>query len=240
TIDALGNIFAKKANTKPGQQERRDFSTKIPTVIAMVDELAGDGTGAIFVNELAKWLQQQFIEPFEGTKSPFKVILIIADASLSNEIVLNSYLNSGNSAPDKVLISPTQGEAAFRVTGTDIKIGLKKHPVLHIMTNSYPASQLNIEYSIHLAPIAPKQIKVDLQQGIRQAIREQLEDKLLNNAYKEIKRGIKKGAEQLIFFAQDKAFLRQLKHKLIEGKDALYQNHEVEILDQSVPPNKLL
>ncbi|MBW4429501.1 MAG: helicase [Nostoc desertorum CM1-VF14] len=240
TIDALGNLFAKKANTKSGQQERRNFGTKIPTIIAMVDELAGDGTGAIFVNELTNWLQQQFIEPFEGSKSPFKVILIIADASLSNEIVLNSYLNSGNSAPDKVLISPTQGEAAFRVTGTDIKIGLKKYPVLHIMTNSYPASQLNIEYSIHLAPIAPKQIKVDLQQEIRQAIREQLEDKLLSNAYKEIKKGMKEGSEQLIFFAQDKAFLRQLKHKLIDGKDAIYQNYEVEILDQSVPPNKRL
>ncbi|MBE9199361.1 MULTISPECIES: helicase-related protein [unclassified Nodularia (in: cyanobacteria)] len=240
TIDALGNLFAKKAHTKPGQQERRNFAARIPTIIAMVDELAGDGAGALFVHKLADWLQQQFIEPFEGSQSPFKVILIIADASLSNEIVLNSYLNSGDSAPDKVLISPTQGEAPFRVTGTDIKIGLRKHPVLHIMTNSYPASQLNIEYSIRLSPITPKLIKTNIQQQIRQAIRATLDEELLNNAYKEIERGLKAGAEQLIFFAQDKAFLRQLKQKLIGGKNALCQNSEVEILDQSVPPNKRL
>ncbi|MDJ0796134.1 MAG: helicase-related protein [Calothrix sp. MO_167.B12] len=240
TIDALGKLFAKKANTKPGQQERRKFAARIPTIIAMVDELAGDGAGALFVHKLEEWLQQQFIQPFEGTQSPFKVVLILADASLSNEIVLNSYLNSGKSAPDKVLISPTQGELPFRVTGTDIKIGRKKHPVLHIMTNSYPASQLNIEYSIRLSPIT-QNIGIDgVQQGIRQAIREQLDEQLLNNAYVEIKRGLNQAAEQLILFAQDKAFLRELKQKLITGNNALCQNEEVAILDQSVPPNQRL
>jgi len=236
TIDALGNLFAKKANTKPGQQERRNFGARIPTIIAMVDELAGDSAGALFVHKLTEWLEQQFIEPFEGTQSPFKVVLIIADASLSNEIVLNSYLNSGNAAPDKVLISPTQGEEPFQVTGTNIKIGRKKYPVLHIMTNSYPASQLNIDYSIRLSPITPKLTTDGGQQGIRQAIREQLDEQLLNNAYLEIKKGLNQGAEQLIFFAQDKAFLRQLSQKLIDSKNAL--SDEVEILDQSVPPQK--
>ncbi|MDJ0621009.1 MAG: helicase-related protein [Calothrix sp. MO_192.B10] len=240
TIDALGKLFAKKANTKPGQQERRNFATRIPTIIAMVDELAGDGAGALFVHKLEEWLQQQFIQPFEGTQSPFKVVLILADASLSNEIVLNSYLNSGKSAPDKVLISPTQGEAPFRVTGTDIKIGRKKHPVLHIMTNSYPASQLKIEYSIRLSPITQNIGMDGVQQGIRQAIREQLDEQLLNNAYAEIKRGLNQAAEQLIFFAQDKAFLRELKQKLITGNNALCQKNEVAILDQSVPPNQRL
>ncbi|MDJ0678023.1 MAG: helicase-related protein, partial [Calothrix sp. MO_167.B42] len=240
TIDALGNLFTKKANTKPGQQERRNFAQRIPTIIVMVDELAGDGAGALFIHELEKWLRQQFIEPFEGTQSPFKVILILADASLSNEIVLNSYLNSGKSAPDKVLISPTHGDAPFRVTGTNIKIGLKKHPVLHIMTNSYPASRLNIEYSIRLSPITPQPAINGVEKGIRQTIREQLDQELLNNAYTEIKHGIKQGAEQLIFFAQDKAFLRELKQKLIAGKNAICNREEVAILDQSVPPNQRL
>jgi len=240
TIEALGNLFTKPANTKRGQQERHNFAQRIPTIIVMVDELAGDGAGALFIHELGRWLQQQFIEPFEGTQSPFKVVLILADASLSNEIVLNSYLNSGKSAPDKVLISPTHGNAPFRVTGTDIKIGLKKHPVLHIMTNSYPASQLNIEYSIRLSPITPQLGINGVEKGIRQTIREQLEQQLLNNAYAEIKNGINKGAEQLIFFAQDKAFLRELRQKLIAGQNPICQKEEVEIIDQSVPPNKRL
>ncbi|MEQ8467884.1 helicase-related protein [Coleofasciculus sp. E1-EBD-02] len=240
TVDALSHLFSKKADTKPGKNERQQFAARIPTIIAMVDELAGDGAGAPFVHKLADWLHQQFIEPFEGTQSPFKIVLIVADASLSNEIVLNSFLHSGDRAPDKVLISHSQGEAPFRMTGTYTKVGSKKHPILHIMTNSYPASELNIDYSIRLSPITPRLTSDGTKQSIRQAIREQLEDDLLINAYQEIQRGLKQGAEQLIFFAQDKAFLRQLREKLTIGADAICESEQVAVLDQSVPPHQRL
>ena len=93
TIDALSNLFAKNPQTRPGQSERLALSQRIPTVIVMVDELAGDGAGAPFAHKLSNWLHQQFIAPFEGTQSPFKVILIIADASLRDcqEISITSY-----------------------------------------------------------------------------------------------------------------------------------------------------
>ncbi|MFB2935569.1 helicase-related protein [Aerosakkonemataceae cyanobacterium BLCC-F154] len=240
TVEALSNLFKSRANTTPGKNERQKFGAKIPTIIAMVDELAGDGAGAPFVHKLAEWLHQQFIEPFEGTQSPFKVVLIVADASLSNEIVLNSFLNSGDRAPDKVFISQSRGEAPFRVTGTYTKVGLRKHPTLHVMTNSYPASELSIDYSIRLSPVTPGLTSDGKKQVIRQAIREQLEDKLLMNAYQEIQRGLKQGAEQLIFFAQNKAFLRQLGEKLTKGADALCQSEQVAVLDQSVPPHERL
>jgi hypothetical protein len=240
TVDALSNLFRKKAHTTLGKNERQTFAKQIPTIIVMVDELAGDGAGAPFVHKLASFLHQQFIEPFEGTQSPFKVVLIVADASLSNEIVLNSFLNSGNRAPDKVLISQSQGEAPFRVTGTYTKVGPTRHPTLHIMTNSYPASELSIDYSIRLSPITPELTSDGRKQEIRQAIREQLEDDLLTNAYQEIERGLEQGAQQLIFFAQDKAFLRQLQEKLTNGVDALLPSKQVEVLDQSVPPHQRL
>ncbi len=239
TIDALDNLFSKKADTKLGQRERLEFSQRIPTIIVMVDELAGDGAGALFIHKLAEWLHRQFIESFDDKKSPFKIILIMADASLSNEVVMNSYLAAKNKAPDKVLISASSGKKPFRVTGTDIKIGIGKYPTLHIMTNSYPASELNIEYSMRFSQVTPE-IKPDgIKQGIRQAIRQQLQTKLLDNAYKEIERGLKQGAEQLIFFAQDKVFLREL-YQLITVKNSLCQSDKVAILDQSVPPHQRL
>ncbi|HCF28705.1 MAG TPA: helicase [Cyanobacteria bacterium UBA11049] len=240
TIDALSNLFAKKPQTRQGQSERLALSQRIPTVIVMVDELAGDGAGAPFAHKLSDWLHQQFIAPFEGTQSPFKVILIIADASLSNEVVFNSYLNSGDRAPDKVLISRSQGEAPFRVTGTQTKVGLKKHPTLHIMTNSYPASELKIDYSIRLAPITPGLTSDSKKQTVRQAIREQMEDELLANAYQEIQGGLEGGSQQLIFFAQNKAFLRQLQEKLTTGADALLPKKQVAVLDQNVPSHQRL
>ncbi|MEH2420560.1 MAG: hypothetical protein V7K48_06320 [Nostoc sp.] len=128
-------------------------------------------------------MEQQFIKPFDTNPSPFKIVLILADASLSNEVVLDRFLNSGDRAPDKVLISQSRGEAPFRVTGTCTKIGLKKHPTLHVMTNSYPASQLSIDYSIRLSPIKPGQNSDGTEQTIRQAIREKSEEESLTNAY---------------------------------------------------------
>ena len=210
----------KKANTQAGKRERQTFARKIPTIIAMVDEVAGDGAGALFCHRLAEWLHQQFIEPFEGEPCPFRVVLIISDASLSNEVVLNSYLNSGERAPNKVLISPTQGNSAFRVTGTSMKVGPGRHPTLHVMTNSYPASQLKVDYSVRLASVTPGLTSDGLPQSIRQAIRDHSAEELLNNARIEIERGLTEGAEQLIFFAQDKAFLRQLCQNLTSGRSA--------------------
>ncbi len=240
TIDALGNLFKNKADSKPGIRERSEFSKRIPTIIAMVDEVTGDGAGALFIHNLEQWLHQQFIEYFEESKSPFKVVLILADASLSNEVVLNNYLSHKDKAPDKVLLSKSRGNEPFRMTGTDIKVGLRKYPTVHIMTNSYPASQLTVEYSMQLAKITPGFTKDGRKQTIRQAIREQLDTENLDNAYREIERGLNEGAEQLIFFAQDKAFLRQLKNKLTAGKDALCQRQDVAILDQSVLPHERL
>lgn len=239
TIDALSKLFAAKADTKPGIQERRVFAQRIPTVIVMVDEVAGDGSGALLCHQIATWLNQQFIEPFEGEHCPFRVVLIISDASLSNEIVLDRYLNSGNDAPDKVLISPTTGDSAFQLTGTTMKVGEGKHPTLHVMTNSYPASDLQIDYSIRLAPLTPGITSSGEPQEIRKALREQTEDELLKNARLEIEQGLSQGAEQVIFFAQDKGFLRQLRQNLIERNDHVLPE-QVKVIDQSVPESERL
>lgn len=235
TVDALNHLFSNKAGTKAGRNERQNFAQRISTIVVMVDELAGDGAGALFAHKLAEWLQQQFIDPFEETQSPFRVVLIISDASLSNEIVLNSYLNAGERAPDKVLLSQSQGESPFRVTGTYVKVGSRRHPTLHVMTNSYPASELKISYSIRLSPVTPGLTQDGRTQSIRQAIREQSEEQLLTNAYLEIQKGLQQNAEQIIFFAQDKAFLRQLREKLTYGASSLLETEQVAVLDQSVP-----
>ena len=60
-------------------------------------------------------------------------------------------------------------------------------------------------------------------------------DELLKNAQTEIERGLAKGAEQIIFFAQDKAFLRQLRQILTAGPEPILPIEQVKVLDQSVP-----
>ncbi|MGA8897696.1 MAG: hypothetical protein WB539_20650, partial [Planktothrix agardhii] len=61
TIDALSNLFKHKADSKLGRQERQQFSRRIPTIVVMVDEIAGDGAGALCCRDLANWLKREFI-----------------------------------------------------------------------------------------------------------------------------------------------------------------------------------
>jgi hypothetical protein len=102
------------------------------------------------------------------------------------------------------------------------------------MTNSYPASELHIDYSLRLTAVNRGENKDGQAQTNRQAIRQQEGEAILNNAYSEIARGLKQSAEQIIFFAQDKAFLRELKEELKSHHPDL----SVEIIDQSVPAKK--
>ncbi len=239
TLSALDNLFKNPVNHQADRQERRTFANRFQTIVVMVDELTGDGAGAPCIHSAAKWLDQQFNKPFENDPL-FKVILIISDASLGNEIVLDRYLNSGKRAPDKVLISKSAGKRPFRLAMAPIKIGGRRLPVLHIMTNSYPASKLSIDYRVRLDLVTLGEQADGKMQTVRQAIAEQQGEAILANIIKEIKRALDLGADQVIFFAQDKAFLRSIELALVVSEDsqALLNPEQVAILDSSVTATK--
>jgi hypothetical protein len=235
TLSALDNLFKNPVNGQPGKQERQRFAQRIQTIVVMVDELTGDGAGAPFIHAIAKWLDQQFIRPF--TQEPlFRVIFIVSDASLGNEIVLDRYLNSGQRTPDKVLVSKSAGQRPFRLTAMPVKIGGKRLPVLHIMTNSYPAAKLTIDYRVRLDVIKPGELANGKTQTVRQAIAEQQSEAIIGNVIQEIRRAITEGADQIIFFAQDKAFLRSVETLLVTHEDGepFLNPRQVAILDSSV------
>jgi hypothetical protein len=220
-------------------QERRDFAVRIPTIVVMVDELTGDPAGARFVDSVARWLEDQFVRPFKEDPI-YRVILVVSDASLGNEVVLDRYLNSGSRAPDKVLVAPSAGKRPFRLAATPVRIGGVARPVLHVMTNSYPASKLTIEYRVRLDVVTPGNLPDGGIQSIRQAIAEQQGEALVENVVTEITRAVEAGADQVIFFAQDKAFLRAVETVLTSSDEqpALLRRDQVAILDSSVTATK--
>src|SRR5690242_3372906 len=65
TMDALSKLFKSKAADPAGIRERKAFAGRMPNIVVMVDELAGDGAGAPFVHAVASWLNSEFIECFE-------------------------------------------------------------------------------------------------------------------------------------------------------------------------------
>lgn len=235
TIEALSGLFNNKWDTLRGIDERRAFAKSMPTVVVMVDELAGDGAGAPFVHAIATWLRQEFLDPFESEPSPFTVTLIASDASLGNEVVLERYLNAGDRTPDKVLVSKSRGKRPFDLAVKDVTVRGRKVNALHVMTNSFPASHLTLRYSIRMTNVQVGLTESGDQQSVRQAIREQAEDALLNNACAEIRRALTSRASQIIYFAQDKLFLRTIKEELTGQAGAGLAPDEVQVLDSSIP-----
>lgn len=235
TIQALSQLFKNPADRKAGVEERRTFAQRMPVIVIMVDELAGDGAGSPFVHTIARWLEAEFIEPFGDAGSPFTVVLVVSDASLGNEVVLDRYLNAGDRTPDKVLVSRSEGERPFRLAATKVRLGGAKRDTLHVMTNSYPASELNIRYRINLSAVRLQEVQPGLMETPRRAIRRVAEERLLENAGREILKALDAGAAQVVYFAQDKLFLRDLR-AFLQNEPALSQNPgSVEILDSSVP-----
>jgi hypothetical protein len=239
TINGLSRLFeSPRANSRSGRAERERFAQRFPNIVVMLDEVAGDGAGALFVEEIASWLQMQFIEPFE--ESPFKVSLIIADASLGNEYVLESYLGAKPVAPEKVLVSKSGGSAPFRLAATSMVLGGEKTDVLHVMTNSYPATTLGIDYRVKLHKVHPEMRDDGSSKSLRERIASQAGDLLLESAEQEVLRAISAGHQQVIYFAQNKDFLSHLRTRLVadNGGGPELQPEEVAILDSSVRPSE--
>ncbi len=241
TIDSMNNIFTNSRNPKTCLEERQNFAKKIPTIIVMIDELAGDGAGAPLAHDVADWLYNEFIARFEENdiESPFTVVLIASDASLVNVDILNSYMDSGDATPNKILLSkPYSNDSSneFAVSGNDAHIG--KFPKaarrsLHVMTNSFPAKKLNMHYKIRTVIKDKKDIvehynrkkgnkskNIDAQaQG--KIVYDFVMESKMQKATETIYEALDSGAKQVIYYAQNKPLINQLKNRLIGSNSDL-------------------
>ena len=234
TMDALSGLFKNPASKPSGIEERHAFALRMPNIVVMVDELAGDGAGALFVHGVARWLHNEFIGCFEefGQVSPFTVTLVISDASLGNEVVLERYLSAGSPTPDKVLVSNSGGGGPFRVAVTSLRINKRNVLALHVMTNSFPATKLEILYRVSMTKVTPKMtLKGNLERASR-AIRNASNEVMLEEAVTQIEEALEAGCVQIIYFAQDKNFLNALKGALA-GVEGLTSD-SVRVLDGSL------
>lgn len=251
TLDGLNQLFeGTKATSAGGRALRARFAQRIPNIVVMIDEVAGDGAGALFVRDIAEWLHDEFLAPFEqDDQPPFTVTLIVSDASLTNATVLKSYLGAGARAPDKVLVSKSAGARPFDLDATEVRLGPVSVPVLHVLTNSFPATQLRLDYEVRMHRLAPEVRDDGSMKTVRERIKSQADRLLMDSAYRQIKAALDAGAEQAIFFAQDKDFLRRLKGALTHASSTpedgmlndgapLLPLEQVEVLDASVHPQQ--
>ena len=234
TMDALSSLFKNKAADPQGVRERQAFAKRIPNIVVMVDELAGDGAGALFVHAVATWLNNEFIVCLEEAPSPFTITLVVSDASLGNDVVLSCYLNAGTETPDKVLVSKSRGRRAFDLAVSDLRIGIgRPRRTLHVMTNSFPASALTLQYKVSMSAIRPEHKPTGEMETVRQAIQRQAGETVFEGARAEILDALNKGATQVIYFAQNKPFLSDLRTVLAQEPGLSMST--VQVLDSSVP-----
>ena len=243
TLDKLSKLFSESVNNSkvtPNArkilEERQKLAEKFSKIVVMVDELTGDGAGAPLVKDFIKWLNTEFIQPFTdfNQASPFNVNLVIADASLSNEVVMTKFLESGDENDEKIIISQANHTAPFALAYNQIKIAKKKYPAIHIMTNSFPSDSLNLRYKIKFTNIEPKLVDNELQSPT-QAINDAKYEIAIENAHYEIKKAINEGSKQIIYFAQDKAFLRDVVSAIIEDDTIGLSRKTVAVIDADVP-----
>ncbi|MCL4546641.1 MAG: hypothetical protein M1576_02730 [Deltaproteobacteria bacterium] len=259
TVDALDQIFASnKSGSSAMREERMRFAERIPNIIVMADEITGSDSGSLFVKEILGWLKKQFADPFKPLNnvgnarnsgaSKFKISLIISDASLNNENVLDKFLNSEETSPEKILISPSRGKRCIDLKIHDLRINMRTYKSIHVMANSFPAKNIEIDYKVKMSNIELNERKNKEGTGIldtkEQSINKNFRDKNLSICVDEIASAVKKNeSNQIIFFAQDKNYLSDLKLQLLEyyktkgltDKNLLILNEDnVKILDSSV------
>ncbi len=239
------------------------FAPRFHNILVMVDEITGDGAGAHVVHEFTEALERYFLKPYHRAKrtSPFHIILAIADASLGNEAMLRSYLAEevalsrqtsllAQSAPPKILVSLGRPGRPFSLSASPLQLGAvgkPPYPALHIMADSFPANRLQINYQVSLSGIRLDTKQDGRLQSLREAEREKMGEDRIWLAITAIFKAVCEllAGEQVILFAQDKAFLRQLEQVLTNPDELrqlsipetdwqIFQPGEIAKLDSSV------
>jgi hypothetical protein len=194
-----------------------------------------------------------FVEPFEGRDdNPFRVVLVVADASLGNAAVMESYLAHDQGAPEKVIVSPTTDRQPFRLQAGQLRLGGYLMPALHVMADGFPAGSVRLEYALHLTPVRRLAALDDVGATARAVIRDQEGERVRVRATQAIFQALSvlPAGEQVIFFAQDKLLLRLIQESLLdpasldEAQPSLdthgivLSEDDVAILDSNTRPNE--
>jgi hypothetical protein len=246
TIDALGRLFETGADRRDGIDERRAMAAERPLVVVMIDEITGDGAGAPMVHAVADWLRREFLDPFGGA-SPFRCVLVLADASLSTPEAFRSYLESATGietddggtkrcgwaeAPQRLMITPGGKGQPFDLAASRFKVGRLMTDVLHVMADSYPAGKLEVEYAVRIDALDMARAEAG---DARRLAREAHGERMVIAAAARIAEAVRADPEhQTIYFAQDKALLKAVRNRLVRHHGM--QGRDVVELHGSVDP----
>ncbi len=208
TLKHLHKIFKDAYNRSNGviHEKMREISQRIKHLFIMIDEVTGDDSGVIFLHGVEKFLKEyDLTNPQLG----FNTKVIVADASIVEQEVIEQHLSQTDPEPDKIYFRLAKDE----VEPLSVKeFKFNKKPAIAINANSYPASRLDITYKVFLecSEFNEANFKDNNKQLIKTVQDSILSD--LNSCLEDPKSG------QILVYIQDIRRLQELIKKLGESR----------------------
>ena len=149
TIEHLKTIFKSTYDRKRGVNPDKmyEISQRIKHLFIMIDEITGDDSGVHFLKGINKFLGQYQLT---NSEYGFNTKVIVADASIVEQEVIQQHLSQESPEPDKIYFRAAKSQAEA-LSVQDFQFKNKR--AVTINANSYPASSLNITYKVFIQSI---------------------------------------------------------------------------------------
>ncbi|SKB16016.1 Helicase-like protein [Planktothrix sp. PCC 11201] len=160
TLKHLKRIFSSVYNSSTRRvipEKVKLLSQRLRNIFIMIDEITGSPEGVAFLHGIKTFIEEyDLLNPDYG----FNIKVITADASLTLKDVVESHLSDQNVQADKIFVrqvSPTQQQCLW----VDQFKFLNQYPATLINANSYPASQLTIDYQVLIHSVSDQENNED-------------------------------------------------------------------------------
>ncbi len=219
TLNHLKRIFSSAYNSSkkpPGviPEKMKALSQRIRNIFIMIDEITGSPEGVSFLHEIKNFIHQYgLLNPDYG----FNVKVIIADASLTLKDVVESHLSDQKVQGDKIFVRQAENLNQQCLWKENFKF-LNQYPATLINANSYPASQLTIDYHLFIESVNDQQYK-DEDFGLFNQATEKIKIDILNL--------LAEHQGQIIVYIQNKDKLKRLIDQIAKQRPHfnLYQDY---------------
>lgn len=218
-----------------------EICKRFKTIVVMVDELTGDSAGPALIRELIISFENLLsnLKPLttgENISLP-RIIVVLADASMTNDRFLQAYLNDtiqgglDSCSPARLLVGKGHN-APFNMSITSVKVGNAVYPIYNVMANCFPAAAggLCIDYDMVLDVFETENAKKTIKE---------LKEKRLSEACDAIAEELKNIGKdgQVIYFVQNKEFLSDLKSRLCNREDIELKKEDIIVITSKISQN---
>jgi hypothetical protein len=147
TLTHLDKIFASARVGTRGRvlpDRMCELAARIPHLFFMVDEVTGDESGVAFLAGLHTFAQNYGL--FDPS-SPFHTKIIVADASIVDQSVIDRHLRSSSYEPEKIYFQHVR-DLSLLTPLSQRAFDFKNQAALQLNANTYPARNLHLAYHV--------------------------------------------------------------------------------------------